>query len=62
MLFFLTIFDVFGASVLLPLVGLVPRYEIIKSQGERSGLMVRASASGSGDPGSILGRVGVLFP
>ena len=30
--FLLTIFDVFGASVLLPLVGLVPRYEIIKSQ------------------------------
>ena len=27
-----------------------------------AGLMVRASASGSGDPGSILGRVGVLFP
>ena len=31
--FLLTIFDVFGASVLLPLVGLVvPRYESIKSQ------------------------------
>ena len=30
--------------------------------GERTGLMVRASDSGSGDPGSILGRVGVLFP
>ena len=29
---------------------------------ERTGLMVRASDSGSGDPGSILGRVGVLFP
>ena len=28
----------------------------------RTGLMVRASNSGSGDPGSILGRVGVLFP
>ena len=28
----------------------------------RTGLMVRASDSGSGDPGSILGRVGVLFP
>ena len=25
-------------------------------------LVVRASDSGSGDPGSILGRVGVLFP
>ena len=28
----------------------------------RTGLVVRASDSGSGDPGSILGRVGVLFP
>ena len=28
----------------------------------RTGLVVRASGSGSGDPGSILGRVGVLFP
>ena len=26
----------------------------------RTGLMVRASDSGSGDPGSILGRVGVF--
>ena len=32
------------------------------SDGERTGLLVRASDSGSGDPGSILGRVGVLFP
>ena len=31
-------------------------------EGERTGLMVRASDSGSGDPGSILGRVGVLCP
>ena len=31
-------------------------------RGERTGLMVRASDSESGDPGSILGRVGVLFP
>ena len=31
-------------------------------KGGRTGLMVRASDSGSGDPGSILGRVGVLFP
>ena len=30
--------------------------------GERTGLVVRALDSGSGDPGSILGRVGVLFP
>ena len=29
---------------------------------ERTGLVVRASDSGSGDPGSILGWVGVLFP
>ena len=30
--------------------------------GVRTGLVVRASDSGSGDPGSILGRVGMLFP
>ena len=30
------------------------------SIGGRTGLMVRASDSGSGDPGSILGRVGVF--
>ena len=30
------------------------------SDGGRTGLMVRASDSGSGDPGSILGRVGVF--
>ena len=30
--------------------------------GERTGLVVRASDSESGDSGSILGRVGVLFP
>ena len=30
--------------------------------GGRTVLVVRASDSGSGDPGSILGRVGVLFP
>ena len=28
----------------------------------RTGLVVRASDSGSRDPGSILSRVGVLFP
>ena len=33
-----------------------------KYRGGRTGLMVRASDSGSGDPGSILGRFGVLFP
>ena len=31
-----------------------------QTQGGRTGLMVRASDSGSGDPGSILGRVGVF--
>ena len=31
-----------------------------KLLGGRTGLMVRASDSGSGDPGSILGRVGVF--
>ena len=30
--------------------------------GGRTGLVVRASDSGSGDPGLILGRVSVLFP
>ena len=30
--------------------------------GGRTGLVVRASDSGSGDPSSILGQVGVLFP
>ena len=30
--------------------------------GELTGLVVRAMDSGSGDPGLILGRVGVLFP
>ena len=32
----------------------------ISHRGGRTGLMVRASDSGSGDPGSILGRVGVF--
>ena len=32
----------------------------IKEVGGRTGLMVRASDFGSGDPGSILGRVGVF--
>ena len=32
----------------------------ILSIGGRTGLMVRASDSGSGDPGSILGLVGVF--
>ena len=34
----------------------------LKKIGGRTGLVVRASDSGLGDPGSILGRVGVLFP
>ena len=34
----------------------------LRVSGGRTGLVVRASDSGSGDPGSILGRVGVLFP
>ena len=33
-----------------------------KGGGGRTGLVVRASDSGSGDPCSFLGRVGVLFP
>ena len=40
-----------------------PRYltaDTLSSSGGRTGLMVRASDSGSGDPGSILGRVGVF--
>ena len=32
----------------------------LKNGGGRTGLMVRALDSGSGDPGSILGRVGVF--
>ena len=39
-----------------------PLIKTIDILGERTGLMVRALDSGSGDPGSILGRVGVLFP
>ena len=35
-------------------------YNYIWYIGGRTGLMVRASDSGSGDPGSILGRVGVF--
>ena len=38
------------------------RIIILFNFGERTGLVARASDSGSGDPGSILGRVGVLFP
>ena len=33
---------------------------VTEDEGGRTGLMVRASDSGSGDPGSILGRVGVF--
>ena len=35
---------------------------MVLSVGERTGLVVIASDSGSGDHGSILGRVGELFP
>ena len=35
---------------------------LLSKSGGRTGLVVRASDSGSGDPGSIIGRVGVLFP
>ena len=35
---------------------------MVNGKGERTGLVVRASDSESGDPGSILSRVGVLFP
>ena len=41
---------------------LATKLHVTLSWGERTGLMVRASDSESGDPGSILGRVGVLFP
>ena len=34
----------------------------ISFMGERTGVVVRALDSESGDPGSILSRVGVLFP
>ena len=37
-------------------------YQVIKKGRGRTGLVVRALDSGSGDPGAILGRVGVLFP
>ena len=41
--------------------GVTKKYTLSKVfLGGRTGLMVRASDSGSGDPGSILGRVGVF--
>ena len=40
----------------------VPFSKFTNILGERTGLVVRASDSGSGDPGSILDRVGVLIP
>ena len=40
----------------------IPQIHIERLIGERTGLVVRALDSGLGDPGSILGRVGVLFP
>ena len=47
----------FTGGVAFPL-----HFHCIREEGERTGLVVRASDSGSGDPGSILGRVVVLFP
>ena len=35
---------------------------LLNNYGGRTGLVVRALDSGSGDPGSILSRVGVSFP
>ena len=51
-------------AALLRLIQGVPNafWNSFLSCGERTGLVVRASDSESGDPGSILGRVGVLFP
>ena len=40
----------------------LPYLHSLFNDGGRTGLVVRASDSGSGDPGSILGGVGVLFP
>ena len=37
-------------------------YKPLYDNGVRTGLVVRESDSRSGDPGSILSRVGVLFP
>ena len=42
--------------------GIGKRDSVLSKIGGRTGLVARASDSGSGDPGSILGRVGVLFP
>ena len=44
--------------MLLVLVFVVDKWFV----GGRTGLVARASDSRSGDPGSILGGVGVLFP
>ena len=38
----------------------IKKYSTIIIYGGRTGLVVRASDSGSGDPGSILGRIGVV--
>ena len=54
-------------KVLVVNLGIQCRKVLVVNQGVRgkgggTGLVVRVSDSGSGDTGSILGRVGVLFP
>ena len=53
-----TFFPKFFKSPIINICAVLGRVE----EGGRTGLVVRASDSGSGDPGSILDRVGVLFP
>ena len=49
-----------AGSAVLPIFQRVEAILMRGGGGGRTGLMVRASDSGSGDPGSILGRVGVF--